>query len=133
MTDWAMDLDNIIYSIIRAKTQNTLKSKYPDVKFTSEDLSDTPAKFPTIKIKAVSIVERGQDLINQDINAVDLTIQIDVFAKSSTDANDVMSFILKEFKNLRFNVTSLPIATKEIDVYRSIMRVGRIVGSGDKF
>lgn len=132
MADWSQDLDSTIFTMVKINFPKTLKDKYPNIRFTSADIVGTPASFPTVKIKVTGMVERGQDLANTTINAVDTTVQVDVLTNTSqSDADRIIGEILSIFKAMRFNITAMPIASQEGDVFRSIMRCNRIIGNGD--
>lgn len=130
MANW-----NLIDSTVYTRVKNYIKTKDKSLKdsnFTSEDASVSLARFPLVKIKVVSMAERGADLSGDSINAVDVTFQIDVLTnESQSKADTLMQYAMEGMKKLRFQVNSMPIASKEDDIYRSVMRCRRIVGSGD--
>lgn len=132
MSDWSQDVDSMVFSLIKARFSTKLKTKYPNIRFTNQDSSGSSAKFPTVKIKLTTMNERGQDLENTSINAVDAIFQVDVMTNiSQSEANEVMTELLSLFKALRFNISTIPILSKEGDIYRSTMRCRRIIGSND--
>lgn len=135
MANWVTDLDNVILAMVKNKFPSDKKTKYglTSTSFTSKDISPTEAKFPKIKIKIVGLKEVGMDLDNVTINAVDATVQVDVVTNvKQSDADAIMGEIMDVFKGMRFNIPTMPISTQEDDIFRSTMRVRRIIGSGDK-
>lgn len=126
MIEWKL-LDNIIL----AKVKQVIATKYENPNVISTDI-DTFAIFPTIKVKIVAWGERGQDLSGLDINAVEPTVQVDVFTnKSASEAENITYLAINALKEMRFHISSMPIATKEGDVFRSTIRAKRVVGGGD--
>lgn len=133
MVSWVADLDNIIFSIIKAKCYDKLVKDFPNIRLTMEDTTDTPAKFPTAKIKITGLPERGQDLEGNTINAVEPTVQIDILSnKSQKDVDKVMWEIMNIMKSMRFQFpNNLPMSSREGDIYRSMARGTRVIGNGD--
>lgn len=133
MSNWTMDLDSKIYSIVKSKVSQKIKSKYADLNFTNVQSSTETAKFPNVYIHMLPMVEQGQDLIGQTINAVLATVQVDVLTNTSqTDAKTVIYSVIDELKAMRFDITSMPEFTKENDIFHAVMRARRMIGSGDK-
>ena len=46
-TEWAYNLERTIFSIVKARAENSLKNKYPKIRFTNEEEADGNAIFPT--------------------------------------------------------------------------------------
>lgn len=131
---WVDDIQTKIFTIVKTKTISKLKTKYPDLNFTMDSSSITEPKFPTVYITFLAPSERGQDLIGQDVNAVNLTVQIDVLvnkAQGLTGARDVAYEVEDNFKELRFSGTMPTFENNTTDVKRMIMRMSRIVGYND--
>lgn len=126
---------NLIDSRVISAIKTGLIAKHPkftDDNFTSLDVQESTAVFPMIKIKVASMPERGMDFEGDTINAVDTTFQIDVMTNKSQDtANKIVEEIIPIMKRMRFQITSMPISSKEGDVFRSVIRCKRSVGSGD--
>lgn len=129
---WYMDLEDVVATMIEYNSSE-LKSKYPNIRFTTEDAERREASFPTVRMKVIGMPERGRDLENQTVNGVTLTIQVDVTSnKNKQEAKDIAFTIMEKFKALHFNVASMPLHTQQGDVYRYISRVSRLVAQGDK-
>ena len=46
---WVYDLENLTYAIVKTRCEKKLKTKYPKLKFTQEEQSDSAAaSFPTV-------------------------------------------------------------------------------------
>lgn len=125
---------NLIDSKVFTEVKDYVKSKQKnltDANFTSDDISEDNAVFPTIKIKVMSMKETGGDIEGSTVNAVDVKFQVDVVAKTPSQVDLIIQYALIAFKKMRFIISSMPISTHEGDIYRSMMRCERIVGSGD--
>ena len=132
MANWTADLEATILSVVKSKTYSTLVAKYPNVKYTSEETTTGTTNFPCIYIHVISMSEEGQDLVGETINAVLASVQVDVTANTKkSDTKTVIYAIVDALKELRFDITSLPLFTKEDDVHRAVVRARRVIGSGD--
>ena len=132
MANWTADLETIIYSVIKLNTYSALVDDFPNINYSAEETSTTKATFPNVYIHTSSASEQGADLQGESINAVMTVIQVDITANTTkSDAKKVAYTIVDALKGLRFEITSLPIFTKEDDVHRAIIRARRMIGSGD--
>ena len=131
---WAYDFENKIFTIVKTKALKKLKSKYPDINFTtSNNNSDDNPKFPCVYIHQLGSTESGNDLENNTINALYVTFQIETYSKTSQrDAKYVMSIVGDIFKSYGFSINEFPEFNNESSVYRCVMRVQRLVGSADE-
>nr|DAF81289.1 MAG TPA: PORTAL PROTEIN, 15 PROTEIN, HEAD PROTEIN, VIRAL INFECTION, TAILED.2A [Caudoviricetes sp.] len=134
VNQWAYDLEKKIFSIVKLRTYEKLKSKYPSVYITDIEKNTSKAVFPTVYIHELPGVEKASDLEGFSINAVQETFQIDVITNTSqNDANKVMAIVADEFKRLCFKVTAMPEFDGTGETYRSTMRVRRIISANDIF
>lgn len=137
MTDelWVIDAETTVFSRAKGIIVSTLKSVYPDIDVTESDCANEEAKFPTVYIHALQPYERGNDLENDGINAVDLTYQVEVYVTKAQNlevARKVSSVVVNAFKSMRFNATMPEIQTNTpTGTLRSIMRFSRILGSNE--
>lgn len=132
VNQWAYDLEKKIFSIVKSRAYEKLKSKYPSVYITDIKKNTSKAVFPTVYIHELPGVEKASDLEGFSINAVQETFQIDVITNTSqNDANKVMAIVADEFKRLCFKVTAMPEFDGTGETYRSTMRVRRIISAND--
>lgn len=132
MTEWVEDLESTIFTIIKSNFPQRLKNKYPKIEFTNKEQTDKKANFPTVLVTVLPMVERGQDLKGDSINAVLLTVQIDVSTNTTKkEAQEIAYAVISILKTKYFNVIALPNATIDGDICRSVSRARRIIGSGD--
>ena len=60
---WVYDLENLTYAIVKTRCEKKLKTKYPKLKFTQEEQSDSAtASFPTVLVQALEPIEQNEDL-----------------------------------------------------------------------
>ena len=132
MANWTMDLESTIFSIVKAKARSKLMGKYPNINFTSVEKNTKAAEFPYVYIHLLPMVEQGHDLEGSTINAVLATVQVDVKTNvSQSDAKNVVYEVLNVLKEMRFSIIAMPEFTKDGDIYKSVMRGRRMIGSGD--
>ena len=128
---WAYDLGTVVFSIVKAKANPKLESKYPTIYFTSNSKKLSEATIPTVYIHRMTAAERGADLEGLSINATLETFQVDVFTNTGqSDAGRIMSVVADAFKEIRFKVIALP-EFNEGDTYRSTARFQRVIGAND--
>lgn len=130
---WVEDRIEQIYTRVKVKTIEALKSDYPNINFTMEDSENTPAKFPNVYMY-FDVAERGQTLDGQTINAVFMTVRTKVStSKSQGDivAKKVNAKVRDELKSLMFSVSGSPIPTTLGDVKIINANYGRVIGHDD--
>lgn len=131
---WVRDIQTTVYSRVKALCLAKLKTKYPDINVTMNGINNTTAKYPSVFLDFLQSTERGKDLVGQDINAVTLTLDIEVTATSSQGmsvADEVSNLVLDTMKEMRFNAT-LPFYQNTDGNYRTVARYSRIVGNGEQ-
>lgn len=132
VNQWAYDLEKKIFSIVKDRSGDKLKSKYPNAYITDIEKNTSKAIFPTVYIHELPGVEKAANLEGISINAVQETLQIDVITNTSqSDANKVMAVILEEFKRMCFRITAMPEFKSTGETYRSTARVRRIISHDD--
>ena len=115
---WIEDRIDQIYSRVKSKTIKALKDEYPDINFTMDDSENTDAKFPNVYMY-FNVVERGQTLDGQAINAVFMTVRTKVSASKAQGnlvAQKVNAKVRDEMKLLYFDASGVPIPTTLGDV-----------------
>lgn len=131
---WAMDLPQIITTIVSTRGKTRLADTYPNASWTEEDVKNSPSVFPTIFL-SYTMTEMGADLIGQDINAVMLMVQCDVTvtkAEGIRGARFVTGVVMDEFKKLMFEVNQMPSFDDNTnDLIRLTFRARRVVGQAD--
>lgn len=129
---WAYDLGKKIFSIVKSRSEEILKEKYPNIYVTDIEKNISKAVFPTVYIHELPGVEKALDLEGIYINAVQETFQVDVITNTSqSDAGRVMAIVTDEFKRLCFRITAMPEFKSTGDTYRNTMRVRRTISATD--
>lgn len=109
-----------------------LKKKYPGLNCTTKGQNIGASQFPTLYMHELAPLEVGNDLENVTINAVQSTIEIQVFTENNeTLCKQIMSEAVLEMKRFRFSVIAMPIVDTDGDVTSGVSRFRRLVGSGD--
>lgn len=134
MTSWAIDIENTIFSIIKAKTEKDLKTIYPSILFTMDNSTQTQTTFPTIYFHFLQSQERGLDLAGETINGLFVSVDISVIVNSKIGmqgAKTIQKALLKAFKELRFEC-KLPSFDNDssTDIKISTARYSRVIGQG---
>ena len=133
--NWAFDLEDKIYTIIKVKTEKKLKKNYPDIFYTKTDNpKDVITHFPTVYIHMLPGSEIGMTTEQGSIHGVRCSIQIEVTSKESqSTTQDILSHVADVLKSMGFNVTAFPEANNSKMYYRSIMRASRRIGDAETF
>lgn len=133
---WVFDLENRIYTIVKTKVTNKLKSKYSKINFTQDPTpDDTNSYFPTIYIHFLPSNEYGKTLDALTINAIMSTAQIEVTSSKTqgqTVARQVIWETIEQFKAFRYEVFQTPeVIPTGNDTNCCVCRVRRMVGAND--
>ena len=130
---WISDIETKVFSEIKKNGQE-LKKNFPNIFFTTENESDTPAKFPTVYLEELSGTERGRDLEGNSVNAYMATFQINISHNDKkSHVKRVMNNCMDTMKKLRFEIVGTPIYSRSEGVWTGVARFRRTIGSGDTF
>lgn len=125
-TEWAYNLERTIFSIVKARAENSLKNKYPKIRFTNEEEADGNAIFPTVLIQSVQPLEKVTDLEKINIDTVLYTTQVTITTnKSRNEALNIAYEIADKFKQMAFTLNPMPFVRKENKVYTATFRASR--------
>jgi hypothetical protein len=134
--DWVYTIESKIYTIVKTRLENALKTDYPDLNVTQQMKLNDEAVFPTVYIQMLESPEIGSDLENSTINAMLTTFEVHISSNKSQGLNGlrkVQSAVTENFKKLRFNMVSRGVFTRETnDVYTSISRFRRVIGGNEE-
>ena len=129
---WFSRITTTVFTRIKAIVSKKLLSTYPDLNFTTTDIAETEAKFPTVYIKRMKGYERGQDLEGSAVNAMLATFQVEVTDNvSDTRALEIADECCAVMKSMRFQIIGEPIPDNSNGKYRNIARYQRLVGYND--
>lgn len=130
-------MDNLwfskIFDLVYTKVKNQMIANLNcNLNFTSGGVNDTPSVFPTVYIAELPGFEIGRDIDNRDINAVEENIRIYVYSnKGQTQCKKIMMEAVLQMKALRFNITSMPLFSKNGNIVNGVATFSRVVGRGD--
>ena len=121
------DLENLTYAIIKTRCEKKLKTKYPKLKFTQEEQSDSAtASFPPVLVHALEPIEQNEDLECERINTVLFTAQVIVTTnKSRSEALNVAQTVANEYKAMSFKLAPAPFARNNGKIWTATLRARR--------
>lgn len=130
---WVFDLETKLLSLIKVKTESTLKKKYPDIFYTiTDNPKDVSTHFPTVYVHELSGSEKAKTTEGNSIESVFYSLQVEVTSqKSQKETKYVLSRIAEVLKDSGFSISSFPEASNGKTYYRSIMRASRLIGRID--
>ena len=133
-TPWWASLESTIFTIVKTRLNKTLGNSFPKLYCTMSPVTQSAAQFPTVYIHSADWIESGNDLRNNEIHAVMLTMQIDIVANSSlADAKKVTNECINIMKSLRFNVITMPIYSSTENLFTGTLRFRRYICQGEGF
>ena len=121
-----------IEATVFTQVQYMLNKEYPKLVCRTTSETVTPSVFPTMYLHETQ-EEIGQDLVNEDVNAVNSTIYVRVWTNTTEDdCRNILAKATRELKRFHYNVKTLP-STKITDkiAFGEIM-ARRVIGGGDK-
>lgn len=126
---WIFDMENRVYTIVKAKTYDKLKTKYPKIRFTTSD-KNAMTEFPTVHIHKLPGKAIGTTF-ESGAEGDKVRFQVDIYDdKSQSNATYVAKAVGNAFIEIGFSIAS-PSFQNESTTYRSTMTFDRVLGSGD--
>lgn len=128
MDDWFSKIQGKVFN----QVQYMLKKSYPTLKCTTKNESETPAEFPTLYLHELQPLEVGQDLMNETVNFIRCTIEIQVWVNTTEqDCRNILTDATLEMKRLHFNISAMPIVQTTDKIAWGVIRCTRLIGNGD--
>lgn len=129
---WTSDITSIVFTRIKVEATKELKSKYPDINFTTSDKVRTEPTFPNVFVKRLQGSERGQTLDGETVNATLSSFQIEVADNVNDNrSQEVADVIYAIMKKMRFEAIGEPFQDNIDDVHRNVARYRRVIGYND--
>lgn len=126
-----LDIETRVFSRIKNQFPQSVKTKYPNIRFTTSDKVPNEPKFPNVYVHEMRSQELGRDLQGTTINAIRSTIQVEVADNESmSNVHEVMSETVMIMKSMRYEVVTMP-EFENRNVYRSVARFRRVIGAYD--
>lgn len=131
---WVLDLEPTIVALIKTRAMKTIKKKYPDTVWTTDDSVVKEPTFPNIYI-LTECNEIGKDLSAQDINGISMMLQVRITvskAQGMQGARFVAGAVMKELKALGFGMDQVPrFEGNTTDTKQLLFRGNRVIGQSD--
>lgn len=129
--NWFAEIESRVFTQISYMLTERENAPYPDMKCTTVS-QNTVVNFPTMYIHELQPVEMGNDLVNQTVNAVLSTFEIQVWDNvSEKNCRDILTASILEMKKLGFNVTMFPNVTTDSKIAWGVARFRRMIGAED--
>jgi len=134
--DWVYSIESKIYTIVKTRLENSLKTTYPSMVITQQQRLNDDTSLPSVFIKMLDSPEVGADLNNLTVNAMLVTFETHITVSKDmglTGLRKIASEVLGNFKKLRFNVGMRGEITRETtDTYTIISRFNRVIGGNEE-
>lgn len=133
---WYSEIESTIFTDLQYMLVEKDDAPYPELNCTTSSKSESlenVSDFPNLYIHLLPLVELGNDLENQTVNAVRATVELQVYSDQSEDeCRKIMNACIQEMKKLRFNIPMFPDPqTAAEKKYFAIGRFSRVIGAGD--
>lgn len=124
---WVRELKDKTVTIVKTMLGGSIR-------VTDEYRTNTQASFPTVYLEFLESPETAMDLENDEVNAINFTVQVNVYTTDRTECKAITDDVLEIVKrNLRMTIAMLPIFYEDGSVTNGVFRARRIMGQGDTF
>lgn len=125
-------LESIIFSRLKGEFSQKIKSKYPDLNFTTQEESKSKPKFPNVYVYLMPGTETGLTLERTVFEEGLFTFQIRVTNNTGqTAVQEITNEIIKRMKKMSFEIIATPVYENDSDTQWSVMRFRRTIGRND--
>lgn len=129
--NWFAEIESNVFTQVSYMLAERTDAPYPELNCTTVS-QNTVVHFPTLYLHELQPVEAGNDLVNESVNAVLSTIEIQVWSNvSENDCKDIITAAVLEMKRLGYNVTMFPSVQTDSKIAWGAARFRRMVGSCD--
>ena len=116
------------------KMVTIIKNYLPTVRVTDEYRTNTNATFPTVYVEFLQNPEMAMDLVNDEVNAVQFTAQLNVYSPDREQCKKITYDLLDVVKtNLRMTIMVMPVFYQDGSLTNGVFRARRVMGQGDTF
>ena len=133
---WFAQIESTVYTHLQYRLAGRIDAPFPELTCTTSSQNESlenVSDFPTLYIHLLPPQEIGNDLLNEDIAALNATFELQAFSdKSESQCRKIMSEAVIEMKKLHFNVPMLFDPQTTDKKYFAIARFNRVIGAGDK-
>lgn len=125
---WASGLADRVFTMM----MYYCRQKYPEASFTTVAKSSSPPSFPNVYFQKLQGAALGYTLEDAQINAVRLSLQIEVADnKKQQTAEDISWHIAEIMADMGFLMAGDPFQMEMEDAYRYVARYTRIIGASE--
>lgn len=129
---WALDFKNTLFSLFSYSLNKEYGAKHKSLNITQDEEQEGTAVFPTILFRQMSLLEIGETLDGQTINAIKPVFQVTItFKGKRSELEDIAAYSVLFFKDKRFEVTS-PVYGISNKIRTATFRVTRVVAANDR-
>lgn len=129
--NWFAEIESRVFTQVSYMLTEKEDAPYPNMKCTTVS-QNTITQFPTLYLHEIQPVETGNDLVNQSVNAVVFTFEIQVWDNTSEkECKDILTASILEMKRLGFSVTMFPNVTTNSKIAWGVARFRRMIGAED--
>ena len=132
---WYSEIESTIFTLLQYVLVEKDGAPYPTLNCTTSSQNETLENvddFPALYVHLLPLIELGNDLLNEDVNAVRATLELQVFSDDSErECREIMNVCIKEMKKLHFNISMFPDPQTQSKKYFAIARFTRVIGGGD--
>lgn len=127
-----LDIEARIVSRLKNKLPANLKTKYPNIKFTTSDRVPADPKFPNVYVHLMSTRQLAKTLNGKSLDAIRASFQIEVTSPDSQEVvTEVIGYVVDTMVSLNFEVTMIPENQNTPALFRTVSRFQRAIGSYD--
>lgn len=132
---WYSQIESTLFTTLQYNLAEREDAPFPYLSCTTSSENETidgVSDFPALYVHLLSPLEMGNDLTNESVNAINATLEVQVFSnKSESQCVKIMAQVIKQMKKLHFNVTLFPDPQTSDKKYFAIARFNRVIGNGD--
>lgn len=132
---WYSEIESTIFTLLQYVLVEKEDAPFPTLNCTTSSQNESLENvddFPALYVHLLPLIEIGNDLLNEDVNAVRATIELQIFSdKSEQECREIMNVCIREMKKLHFNISMFPDPQTQSKKYFAIARFTRVIGGGD--
>lgn len=127
-----VDIESRVVSRLKNKLPSSLKTKYPNIRFTTSDRAPSEPKFPTVYVHLMSSPQLAKTLSGKSLGAIRASFQIEVTSPDSQDVTaEISNYVVDTMVSMNFEVVMIPENQNTTALFRSVSRYRRAIGSYD--
>ena len=130
---WYSKIEGKVFTQVSYMLTGCADAPFPTLHCTSVNEAINPAKLPCMYLHELNPIEIGQDLDNVTVNAIEHTVEIQVWSnKGQSECKSILTAAINEMKKLRYNIVMFPTVKTDSGISWGVTRARRVIGAGDK-